>query len=88
MVQPRKLSEAAKEKLDEVWSDAIYTLALPFNFLEHPSIREAINTTADLVRSLGHSACRVVPARSDVAGEDCDAHERREVHSTLPQAAR
>ena len=52
VVQPRKLSEAAKEKLDEVWSDAIYTLALPFNFLEHPSIREAINTTANLVRTL------------------------------------
>ncbi len=32
-----------------------------------------------------HSACRGVPARSDVAGEDCDAHERREVHSTQPQ---
>jgi len=29
--------------------------------------------------------CRGVPARSDVAGEDCDAHERREVHSTQPQ---
>ena len=33
----------------------------------------------------GHSACRGVPARSDAAGEDCDAHERREVHSTQPQ---
>ena len=33
----------------------------------------------------GHSVCRGVPARSDVAGEDCDAHERREVHSTQPQ---
>ena len=88
VVQSRKLSEAAKEKLDAVWADAIYATALPFNLLDHPSIRTAINTTADLVRSLGHSACRVVPARSDVAGEDCDAHERREVHSTLPQAAR
>ena len=88
VVQSRKLSEAAKEKLDAVWADAIYATALPFNLLDHPSIRTAINTTADVVRSLGHSACRVVPARSDVAGEDCDAHERREVHSTLPQAAR
>ena len=88
MVQSRKLSEAAKEKLDAVWADAIYATALPFNLLDHPSIRTAINTTADVVRSLGHSACRVVPARSDVVGEDCDARERREVHSTLPQAAR
>ncbi len=88
VVQSRKLSEAAKEKLDAVWADAIYATALPFNLLDHPSIRTAINTTADLVRSLGHSACRVVPARSDVAGEDYDAHERWEVHSTLPQAAR
>ncbi len=37
VVQPRKLPEAAKEKLDAVWADAIYALALPFNFLEHPS---------------------------------------------------
>ena len=53
VVQSRKLSEAAKEKLDAVWADAIYATALPFNLLDHPSIRTAINTTADLVRSLG-----------------------------------
>ena len=52
VVQSRKLSEAAKEKLDEVWADAIYELALPFNLLDHPSMRTAINTTADLVRAL------------------------------------
>ena len=53
VVQSRKLSEAAKEKLDAVWADAIYATALPFNLLDHPSIRTAINTTADLVRTLG-----------------------------------
>ena len=52
VVQSLKLSEAAKEKLDEVWADAIYELALPFNLLDHPSMRTAINTTADLVRAL------------------------------------
>ena len=36
----------------------------------------------------GHSACRIVPASIDVAGEERDAHEGREVHSTQPQAAR
>ena len=53
LVQSRKLSEAVKEKLDAVWADAIYATALPFNLLDHPSIRTAINTTADLVRTLG-----------------------------------
>ena len=53
VVQSWKLSEAAKEKLDAVWADAIYATALPFNLLDHPSIRTAINTTADLVRTLG-----------------------------------
>ena len=51
VVQLLKLSEAAKEKLDK-WADAIYELALPFNLLDHPSMRTAINTTADLVRAL------------------------------------
>ena len=61
VVQSRKLSEAAKEKLDAVWADAIYATALPFNLLDHPSIRTAINTTADLVRTLGPLG---VPRRS------------------------
>ena len=52
VVHPRKLSEAAEEKLDEVRADAIYELALPFNLLDHPSIRTAFNTTADLERTL------------------------------------
>jgi hypothetical protein len=30
----------------------IYALVLPFNFLEHPSMRIAINTTADMARTL------------------------------------
>jgi hypothetical protein len=47
----QKLSEAAKDKLDETWAAAVYELALPFNLLEHPSIRKAIDTTADLVRT-------------------------------------
>jgi len=53
VVQSRKLSEAVKEKLDAVWADAIYATALPLNLLDHPSIRTASNTTADLVRTLG-----------------------------------
>ena len=61
VVQSRKLSEAAKEKLDAVWADAIYATGLPFNLLDHPSIRTAINTTADLVRTLGPLG---VPRRS------------------------
>jgi hypothetical protein len=61
VVQSRKLSEAVKEKLDAVWADAIYATALPFNLLDHPSIRTAINTTADLVRTLGPLG---VPRRS------------------------
>jgi len=52
VVQSRQLSEAAKEKLDEAWADAINELALPFNLLDHPSMRTAINTTADRVRAL------------------------------------
>ena len=47
----QKLSEAAKDKLDETWAAAVYELALPFNLLEHPSIRKAIDTTADQVRT-------------------------------------
>jgi hypothetical protein len=47
VVQSLKLSEAAKEKLDAVWADAIYATALPFSLLDHPSIRTAINNTAD-----------------------------------------
>jgi hypothetical protein len=51
VVQPRKLSEAAKEKLDAVWADTIYELALPFNLLDHPSMRAAINAATDLGRT-------------------------------------
>jgi hypothetical protein len=55
----QKLSEAAKDKLDETWAAAVYELALPFNLLEHPSIRKAIDTTADLVRT--HPPSGVLP---------------------------
>ena len=88
VVQSRKLSEAAKEKLDAVWADAIYATGLPFNLLDHPSIRTAINTTADLVRTLGPLSVLRRSSEFRCCREDCDAHERREVHSTQLQAAR
>jgi hypothetical protein len=76
VVQPRKLPEAAKETLDEVWADAIYALALPFNFLEHPSesqFAQRRSTPPPIwYAHSGHAACRVVPASFDVAGEVCE----------------
>ena len=88
VMHPRKLSEAAKEKLDAVWADAIYDLHCrsTCSTVHQYALRSTPPPT--WYSHSAHSVCRVVPASFDAAGEEFDAHEGREAHSTRPQAAR
>ena len=80
VVQSRKLSEAAKEKLDEVWADAVYEMAMLLTVLGHPAMRKAINATADLGRSVIHmkDGQYVPPNRKRLAEDLLDKAEEAE----------